>query len=261
MRESPFYTRTPPIHMASSSSPLLPPILFVDANPAFEQEIWRNLHTAEERERLTVTTGKITKDYPKEEGTCFISPANSIGFMDGGVDAALMQLLPGVEFENTKRNGELQCYTNADGTSYLPIGSASVLRCDGCFLISAPTMWVPQDVSKTNNVYWAMRATFSAAFLWNVHRKDKIKALVCPGMATGYGKMSFRESVTQILRAYREFDPSQITERQTTLFLRHDCYLDEPNPEEQPRERDNILWHRKFARSKESSLDQAEKRK
>ena len=235
--------------MASSApSPctVLPPILFVDSNPAFSEAI-REILTKDEETRLTTDTCIITKDYPKTKGDCFVSPANSIGYMDGGVDDALRHLLPGVEFENSKRNGEMRCYVTVKKTSYLPIGSARVLECGDCFLISAPTMWVPQDVSNTNNVYWAMRATFSAVTMWNAcYPKHTIKRLICPGMGTGYGCMPFAESAQQIMRAYREFDSSQFTGRQKILFGRHHCYLDEPNPEEQPRTKDNIEWYSMF---------------
>ena len=45
------------------------------------------------------------------------------------------------------------------GRSYMPIGSCVLIRVSpNMFIASAPTMWLPQDIRGTNNVYYATMA-------------------------------------------------------------------------------------------------------
>lgn len=136
------------------------------------------------------------------ETMAYISPANSLGFMDGGIDRVYSrEMFPGVEAALKRRIKEVGAQTFL-GRPYLPIGSAiclSVRRSVSEFLVSAPTMFLPHDVSRTHNAYHAFLAALTAT------EKRRINILVCPALCCGYGKMSSGESASQIMRALYDF--------------------------------------------------------
>ena len=123
-----------------------------------------------------------------------VSPANSFGIMDGGLDLAIRdQLGPVVErrVQNVireKHHGEL------------PIGSAEIVATGDSrwpHLVCAPTMRVPENVSRTIHAYWAFRAILLA-----VKDHESIKSLLCCGLATGVGRMPPRRCAVQMHQAY-----------------------------------------------------------
>lgn len=57
------------------------------------------------------------------ENACFVSPANSLGFMDGGIDLILSRnIMPGIEPKVKKRIEQLGIMSSMY-RPYLPIGS------------------------------------------------------------------------------------------------------------------------------------------
>ena len=112
--------------------------------------------------------------------TGYVSPANSRGDMDGGIDYTLSRIIfPGVE-ARVKAAIAAQSPTLCSNGSppRLAIGKAVVVPAlDLVFedpprlvLIAAPTMSVPQDVHKTHNAYSAMYAALVAAEAAGVDR-------------------------------------------------------------------------------------------
>src|SRR5438270_791636 len=92
------------------------------------------------------------------DADAFVSPANSFGFMDGGIDAALAYRFPGVDERLRKEIA-------ARGMALLPVGEALVVETgdiDVPYLVSAPTMTIPSDVAGTANAYLAMLALLRA---------------------------------------------------------------------------------------------------
>jgi O-acetyl-ADP-ribose deacetylase (regulator of RNase III) len=88
-----------------------------------------------------------------------VSPSNSFGYMDGGIDSAYRGFF-GVEIET-----RLQAHIGTMYEGELPVGQAIVLETGhGAipFLVAAPTMRVPSNVDDTVNVYLAFRAALLA---------------------------------------------------------------------------------------------------
>ena len=135
------------------------------------------------------------------ENTLFVSPANCLGFMDGGIDFVYSRkMFPGCEQQVRKKIIEIG-YKTMLGRPYLPIGSAfcvSVGESSG--LVCAPTMFLPHDVSKTRNAY----LSFLAALV-NFKKVGKYTTLVVTSHCCGYGKMSELESARQMRQAYDDF--------------------------------------------------------
>jgi O-acetyl-ADP-ribose deacetylase (regulator of RNase III) len=129
-----------------------------------------------------------------------VSPANSFGFMDGGLDLALSQRL-GWHVEERVRARILDEH---DGE--LPVGQALIVgtgREDFPFLVCAPTMRVPMDVSHTAHAHLAFRATLRAI---RDHNADPdlpaIRSVRCAGLGTGNGLMPPRRCARQMRHAY-----------------------------------------------------------
>jgi O-acetyl-ADP-ribose deacetylase (regulator of RNase III) len=188
---------------------------------------------------------EFNSKYGNEDGLAYLSPANSLGFMDGGIDLPYSQnIFPGIEKEvkwniaNLKRR-------NLMGQSYLPIGSALITKRESRFLISAPTMWLPQDVSETNNAKHAFLGVLYVIHMWNHHYPNqKIKHLVCPGLATGWGKMTSEQSVKQIKTAINEYNSNNLQPYHWRMFLDTRTYLEEHENviKEQPNYYQNTQW-------------------
>jgi O-acetyl-ADP-ribose deacetylase (regulator of RNase III) len=146
-------------------------------------------------------------------GVAFVSPANSLLFMDGGIDYAYSRdMFPGVEREARNRVHALGKVT-ALGRRYLPVGSAIVVpvaseahdrpraATGNTVLICAPTMFLPHDVSGTRNAYDAFVAAL-VAFRRYREVDPTIQALVAPSMCCGYGRMDPAEAARQMHAAY-----------------------------------------------------------
>jgi O-acetyl-ADP-ribose deacetylase (regulator of RNase III) len=204
-------------------------VVYRDMNVAFLHEV------AERGGRTDATPFAYGETVPC--GVAIVSPANSIGYMDGGVDNVLRSMFPEVERDNLVRNAAITAHTLRSGAGYLPVGSASVFAYNGAVLISAPTMWIPQPVNDTNNAFWAARAAMCAATLWNeLHAVDgAITTLTLCGMCTGYGSMPPAQAAEQMVRGVDDFDPTaHITDQQRIDFCDNYIYLCEPNLKEQP---------------------------
>ena len=67
-------------------------------------------------------------------------------------------------------------------------------------MIAAPTMRVPEDVSKTLNAYLAMRAALVAALQHNAQKEQTMRVVAVPGLCTGVGRMSCGAASQQMRR-------------------------------------------------------------
>jgi O-acetyl-ADP-ribose deacetylase (regulator of RNase III) len=150
----------------------------------------------------------------------FVSPANSLGFMDGGIDYALSRILfPGIEPIVKEKIASLGVLT-AGGRPYLPIGSATYVSFDEkeSGLIIAPTMFLPQNVSTTRNAYHSF---YAALCLWE-HLGLK-KDLVVTSHCCGVGCMSAQESAIQMMNALSDWSSKKnmhpIQKSLDTLFF------------------------------------------
>jgi O-acetyl-ADP-ribose deacetylase (regulator of RNase III) len=138
----------------------------------------------------------------------YVSPANSLGFMDGGIDAAYMEMFPGIQAKVQNKIRELGHLTTL-GRPYLSIGSAIVVPVDrdrgsSTMLVSAPTMFLPHDVSMTRNAYDAMMATLIA------YQQNGADLLVTTGLCCGYGRMPGDVAARQMREAFDDFNAGRI---------------------------------------------------
>lgn len=139
-----------------------------------------------------------------------VSPANSFGFMDGGIDMLFSHYFGWQVQERlqnliaTKHHGELL------------VGTAEIVETDNLqipFLISAPTMRVPMILRDSVNPYLAARAVFlliqHGTFASGTHQdeaiKDFVQSVAFSGLGTGVGRVGPNTCAHQMRIAIEEF--------------------------------------------------------
>ena len=134
-----------------------------------------------------------------EPADALVSPANSFGFMDGGIDLAYSEHF-GWDLQQRLRDHLL-----AEHDGELPVGQAVIIATHDPtlpWLISAPTMRIPHDVSETVNAYLAFRAVLRAVRAFNRVQPGAIGTVLCPGLGTAIGRLPFRLCAQQMRHAY-----------------------------------------------------------
>ena len=147
----------------------------------------------------------ICGDIFSKSSDAIVSPANSFGIMDGGIDLILRNKL-GYGTENRLQDAIVEHFHGE-----LPVGSALVVETKTPpwkYLIAAPTMRIPERVAHTLNAYHAFRAVLLAIKAHNASASDKnqIHSISCPGLATGIGGMNPRTCAGQMRMAYNALD-------------------------------------------------------
>lgn len=128
-----------------------------------------------------------------------VSPANSFGYMDGGVEKHIDDYYGG-EAQRAVLARIAERYYGE-----LPVGSAAIIEMATRrfpFLVTSPTMRVPGCVGGTINAYLAMRAAFAAVLDHNRGGTRRIESVAVPGLGTGVGGMTPDESARQMRAAY-----------------------------------------------------------
>jgi O-acetyl-ADP-ribose deacetylase (regulator of RNase III) len=159
--------------------------------------------TFAEREGVRVREGDVFE----EDADALVSPANSFGIMDGGLDLAIRSQM-GADIQR-----RIQAVIVERHHGEMPVGVAEVVESGHArwpFVVVAPTMRVPEPVSNTLNAYLAFRATLVAIRSFN-KESLRIRSVVVPGLATGIGGMDARRCAAQMRVAFDQvFGPSRI---------------------------------------------------
>ena len=124
-----------------------------------------------------------------------VSPANSAGFMDGGIDAAYCEAIPNIE-----RLVRDAIALRPEG--HLPLGAALIVPVRHArihHVIVATTMMSPEAVD-AQNAYRAMHAILRTA---STHT-DRVGTLFCPGLCTGVGRVEPDAAAHAMAKAYAE---------------------------------------------------------
>lgn len=138
-------------------------------------------------------------DIFESSADAIVSPANSFGYMDGGID---LVYLHGFGWELQTR---LQTHLKSDHDGELPVGQATIVETfdtDIPYLVSAPTMRVPMNVANTVNAYLAFRAAIRAIKQHNREQPGTIRTVLCPGLCTAIGRMPPELAARQMAAAF-----------------------------------------------------------
>ena len=133
---------------------------------------------------------------------CMVSAANSFGLMDGGVDAAIIDFF-GYELMRRVQRRILEEYLGEQS-----VGTSMIVATGHPkhpFIAHTPTMRVPMDIARTDNVYRAMWAMLLAVRQHNQRSEQRIATVACPGLGTATGRVPYPEAARQMSLAYRNF--------------------------------------------------------
>jgi O-acetyl-ADP-ribose deacetylase (regulator of RNase III) len=172
---------------------------FVDLNPDMVDAWTTEFHDAED---VTI----YLDDFFAIPTDCIVSPANSFGFMDGGLDGVITRRLgPQVQ-------ANLQEYISKTSMKEILVGDAVRIPTgnkDIPWCISAPTMRVPATILEgTPNVYLAAKAIFRS-FLLEKQALElgddlgvEIRSVTVSGLGTGVGRVAPEICARQMRQAY-----------------------------------------------------------
>lgn len=163
----------------------------------------------------------LAGDYFQRPADAMVSPANSFGIMDGGLDLAIRDQL-GYPIQ-----GKVQAMIVDQYHGELPVGCAEVVETGDArwkYLVVAPTMRVPEPVAFGINAYLAFRAILVAVARFNRNAgARRIDSLVCCGLGTGVGGMEPAKCAGQMLMAYKALlMPSAIGRFESIHKFHHD---------------------------------------
>ena len=130
-------------------------------------------------------------DITKINCDAIVNPANSFGYMGGGVAGAI------------KREGGVEIENEAIKKAPISIGEAIAttsgnLSCK--YIIHTPTMIQPAMKTNTDNIE---KATYAALKL---AKKLDINIIVIPGMGTGVGRVPKKDAARSIIKIVKEFE-------------------------------------------------------
>ena len=135
-------------------------------------------------------------DFFSLPATCIVSPANSFGFMDGGLDAVISRKL------GQRTQEKLQKIISEEFHGELLVGQAVLIETEFPeipYCISAPTMRVPLILKGAPNVYLAAKAVFRILI-----NNPYLEAVTISGMGTGVGNVPEPICAQQMRKAFDE---------------------------------------------------------
>jgi len=141
-------------------------------------------------------------DFFAPQTDCIVSPANSFGFMDGGLDGVITKHLgPNIQFNVQSRIAKTTMKELLVGEAMLvETGNDEIPWC-----ISAPTMRLPATkLTNTPNVYLAAKAIFGVLKNLENTFQTMIKTVTISGLGTGVGQVPFEICAQQMKLAYDE---------------------------------------------------------
>ncbi len=159
---------------------MLVKVILVDINPKMVKA-WRE--TFEENPEVEIVEGSMLA----QQVSAWVSPTNSAGSMDGGLDAVIKNHL-GAKIEQTLKKEISKLYSGK-----MPVGHATCVptgKTMPAYLISTPTMVTSsQDISDSLNVALACAAAFQAVHMQNAKSPGSIRSVALPGLGANTGKV------------------------------------------------------------------------
>jgi O-acetyl-ADP-ribose deacetylase (regulator of RNase III) len=145
-----------------------------------------------------------------------VSPANSFGFMDGGIDAIYRNHF-GRDLQD-----RVQRMIAERHHGELVVGAAEIVETGDNlipYMVVAPTMRVPMVLTDTVNAYLATRAAlllvkhgiFQSGANQGKPIAEKVQRLAIPGLGTGVGQLGAATCASQVRSAIDDFLLDQYT--------------------------------------------------
>jgi len=139
---------------------------------------------------------------------CIVSPTNSFGLMDGGIDRAISYMLNTIDDVDYIGKKVRNVIHKKHGGEQ-PIGTCMIISTDNLkfpYLAHAPTMRIPRNSVNTLNPYYAFKAVLCEVLNFNETQRSKIepiiKSILTTTFCTGCGEMPLRMAFLQMKKAY-----------------------------------------------------------
>ena len=168
-------------------------LILFDINPKVCDEFYNHFN---KYKNISIYNGRFENI---QEYDCIISPANSFGLMDGGIDKFIIDYFGKQLMEN------VQNYIIENYAGEQPVGTSFIIETGNekyPYLAHTPTMEIPMDIRGTNNVYKAMKAMLLEVIKHNKNNINKIKKIACSGLGTACGMLNPSIAVKQMELAY-----------------------------------------------------------
>jgi O-acetyl-ADP-ribose deacetylase (regulator of RNase III) len=133
---------------------------------------------------------------------CVVSPANSFGIMDGGIDLSLRNYF-GMQLQDKVKD---YIFDNFNGEQ--PVGTSFIIETNyqkHPFVAHTPIMRVPMKINNTDDIYRAMYAMLNAVNNHNKTHVDIIKSVACCGLGASTGKVNPYYVSGMMSTAYHNF--------------------------------------------------------
>jgi O-acetyl-ADP-ribose deacetylase (regulator of RNase III) len=182
---------------------MLVKVVLVDVNPKMVQA-WRE--TFEENPEVEIIQGSMLE----MQVSAWVSPTNSRGSMDGGLDAVIKKHL-GAQVESRVQKEISRLYKG-----FMPVGHATCVESGKPmprFLISTPTMSASsQDISDSLNVALACAAAFQAVHMQNAREPGSIRSVALPGLGANTGRVPVEICADLMWTGYNLFREQEFTD-------------------------------------------------
>ena len=164
-------------------------LILCDCNPILCTEWEKNFR---DEPKVQIVCGDF-KSVPEYD--CIVSPANSFGIMDGGLDLAL------INYFGNELMKRVQDRIKTEYAGEQPVGTCLIMETGNKkhpYLAHTPTMRVPRIIKEYDTVYSAMRAMLLA-----VRKYPDIKTVLWTGLGTATGKVPLTIAAKQMYLAYK----------------------------------------------------------
>lgn len=184
-------------------------ISLVDTNPDMCQA-WAALHLPASIRILNQSIDTV----PTDGVTVYVSPSNSYGIMQGGIDRVYCAMFPGIEDDVHKVMKQLKL-------PLIPVTSAMLVPIRGSapkrFLIACPSMLQPG--SPIENPKHIM-ACYQSVFTLIRKLPFKVNHLIIPGIGTGVGGIDPGIAAAALILALKSKDTEDQTPDHPYLVLK-----------------------------------------
>ena len=165
---------------------------------------WRD--TFEENPEVEILQGSMVE----MQTSAWVSPTNSAGRMDGGLDLVIKRFL------SEKVEALVQQQIKQEFGGKLPLGRSTCVPTGKTipgYLISTPTMvGSNEDISDTLNVALACAAAFQAVHTQNEKQPGSIRSVALPGLGANTGKVPVEICADLMWTAYNLFREKSFTD-------------------------------------------------
>jgi len=153
----------------------------------------------------------VNGPFEKVDFDCIVSAANSFGLMDGGVDGAITGYF-GQQVMDRVQHRIITDYCGEQpvGTSFIIRGNETWGENDNKYVAHTPTMRIPKNIVRTDNVYQAMKSMLIAVDDFNINEagilhssfKNPINTVACTGLGTFCGEIPYKRAAKEMRLAY-----------------------------------------------------------